>query len=92
MATAEPDGVTRGRVAILADDDEFFRLAMTSLLTRQLGFARVIETASLDEAIAALSGTPETALALFDLQCWNSSWPADPTRRSPGASISVRAP
>ncbi|MCJ2084811.1 response regulator transcription factor [Methylobacterium sp. E-005] len=68
MATAGLDRATRGRVAILADDDEFFRLAMASLLTRQLGFAHVIETASLDEALAALAATPETALALFDLQ------------------------
>lgn len=68
MTTPRPGAAAEGRVAILADDDEFFRLAMASLLSRQLGFARVIETASLDEALAALSGTPQTALALFDLQ------------------------
>lgn len=61
-------GGAEGPVAILADDDEFFRMAMAGLLARQLGFARVVETASLDEALAALSEMPGTTLALFDLR------------------------
>jgi DNA-binding NarL/FixJ family response regulator len=35
---------------------------------RRLGFARVVETGSLDEALAALAETPEASLALFDLR------------------------
>ena len=62
------DGERRERVAVVADDDEFFRLAITALLTRHLGFDRVVETESLDEAFAALSDEPGTALALFDLR------------------------
>lgn len=57
----------RERVAVVADDDEFFRLAVSALLTRHLGFGRVIETASLDDAFAALSDEPGASLALFDL-------------------------
>ena len=56
------------RIAIIADDDEFFRLALAALLTRHLGFAEVVETGSLDEAVARLSDRPDTALALFDLR------------------------
>ncbi|MDP4023014.1 response regulator transcription factor [Methylobacterium sp. NEAU 140] len=62
------DAPPAGPVAVLADDDEFFRLAMASLLTRQLGFGRVVETGSLDEALGALSGIPGATLALFDLR------------------------
>lgn len=59
---------TGGPVAIVADDDAFFRLALATLLVRRLGFARVVETGSLDEALAALAETPEASLALFDLR------------------------
>ncbi|MFG5117745.1 LuxR C-terminal-related transcriptional regulator [Methylorubrum sp. POS3] len=59
---------TDGPVAVVADDDAFFRLALTTLLVRRLGFARVVETGSLDEALAALAETPEASLALFDLR------------------------
>ena len=60
--------VPAGSVAIVADDDEFFRMAIAALLVRHLGFARVVETGSLDEALAALAETPGTRLALFDLR------------------------
>ena len=56
------------RTAIIADDDEFFRLALAALLSRNLDFTRVIETMSLDEALARLSECPEADLALFDLK------------------------
>lgn len=68
MAPVRPNGMHLSRVAILADDDEFFRLAMSALLTQKLGFTQVIETGSLDQALAALSENSETVLALFDLQ------------------------
>lgn len=59
----QPDGPT----AIVADDHELFRVALSELLTRQHGFARVIEVASLDEALERLGDGPDIALALFDL-------------------------
>ncbi|GLS43597.1 DNA-binding response regulator [Methylobacterium brachythecii] len=43
-------------------------MAASALLVGQLGFARVVETASLDEALAALADLPDTTLALFDLR------------------------
>jgi len=53
---------------LLADDDEYFRLAMVALLKGPLGFARVIEAGSLDEALEQLSATTEPiSLALVDL-------------------------
>lgn len=54
-------------VCLVADDDEFFRMALRSILQSKLGFTRVIETGSLDEAVERLSEAKEIDLALFDL-------------------------
>lgn len=56
-----------GLTALIADDDEFFRIALRTILKSQLGFAQVIETGSLDEAIDRLSERDDIVLALFDL-------------------------
>ncbi|MCJ2035450.1 LuxR C-terminal-related transcriptional regulator [Methylobacterium sp. J-068] len=63
-----PETCGHGPIAVVADDDEFFRMAVAALLTRHLGFERVVETGSLDEALAALAELPDAALALFDLR------------------------
>ncbi|WP_011579939.1 MULTISPECIES: LuxR C-terminal-related transcriptional regulator [Chelativorans] len=55
------------RVALIADDDEFFRIALRTILKGELGFAEVIEAGSLDEAIERLAERDEIGLALFDL-------------------------
>jgi len=57
-----------GPIALTADDDEFFRIALKSLLIRQLGFQEVIETGSFDEALEKLAEGANVSLALFDLQ------------------------
>lgn len=57
---------TLGR-AIIADDDPFFRMALSAVLTTQLGFEGVHETGSLDEALEALAENPSVRFALFDL-------------------------
>ena len=54
-------------VCLVADDDEFFRLALRSILTSKMGFSQVIETGSLDEAVERLAEAKEVDLALFDL-------------------------
>ena len=66
--TNEPSNAPGGLTAVVADDDEFFRMAVSALLMRHLGFERVVETGSLDEALAALAELPQAALALFDLR------------------------
>lgn len=53
--------------ALIADDDAFFRIALSALLTRQLGFGVVLEAGSLDDALELLGTRPEISLALFDL-------------------------
>jgi DNA-binding NarL/FixJ family response regulator len=58
---------SEGEVCLIADDDEFFRLALRSILTRTLGLTQVIETASLDEAVERLAEADNVSLALFDL-------------------------
>ncbi len=56
------------RVALIADDDEFFRIALAFILKSEIGFLDVVEARSLDEAIEALSERADIELALFDLQ------------------------
>ena len=64
-----PEGVPEtGLTALIADDDEFFRIALRSILTRHLGFQEVIETGSFDEALEKLAERASISLALFDLQ------------------------
>jgi DNA-binding NarL/FixJ family response regulator len=52
---------------LIADDDGFFRLALSGIMTQQLGFSRSIETGSFDEAMEQLGNHPDIHLALFDL-------------------------
>ena len=56
-----------GEVCLIADDDEFFRMALRTILTKTVGVTQVIETASLDEAVERLSEADNVSLALFDL-------------------------
>jgi DNA-binding NarL/FixJ family response regulator len=58
---------TGGEVILIADDDEFFRVALRTILTMTFDGAQVVETASLDEAVECLSETSSVTLALFDL-------------------------
>ncbi|MBQ2262945.1 MAG: response regulator transcription factor [Loktanella sp.] len=57
----------RGHTALIADDDEFFRIALASILTKRFGFHKVIETSTFDTAIDRLRPTDNVKLALFDL-------------------------
>ena len=53
---------------LVADDDEYFRLAIVGLLQGTLGFKTIVETGSLDEALERLSAAKDNiSLALFDL-------------------------
>jgi DNA-binding NarL/FixJ family response regulator len=70
------------RIAITADDDEFFRAGLRAILSRQLGFSEVIETSSFDEALEQLAARNGVSLALFDLQM--------PGMDSPGSLRTVR--
>ena len=58
---------TTGDVILIADDDEFFRVAVRTILAMTFDGAQIIETASLDEAVEQLSETRTVTLALFDL-------------------------
>jgi DNA-binding NarL/FixJ family response regulator len=57
----------RSRPVLIADDDEFFRLALKSVLIEKLNFSEVIETDNFDAAVEQLSSRAEIGLALFDL-------------------------
>lgn len=56
----------KGR-ALVSDDDEFFRVAIRSLLLARNGFSEVIETSSLDAAVDQLGTSGPVELGLFDL-------------------------
>jgi DNA-binding NarL/FixJ family response regulator len=53
--------------ALIADDDEFFRVALSSVLSNRLHFSEVVQTETFDAAVDALSGRKTVELALFDL-------------------------
>src|SRR4028119_482871 len=55
------------RTCLVADDDEFFRMALRSILQQSLNYTEVIETGSLDEALERLPEAGNATLALFDL-------------------------
>ena len=56
------------RPVLIADDDEYFRMALAALLRGPLALANVEETASLDAALTLLADGPDRfSLALFDL-------------------------
>jgi DNA-binding NarL/FixJ family response regulator len=59
--------LVHGKAVLIADDDEYFRLALRSLLEDRLGVSVVYEAASFDAAIEILASTNDLALVLFDL-------------------------
>jgi DNA-binding NarL/FixJ family response regulator len=65
------------QVALVADDDEFFRMAISSILLDRLGVAEVIEVGSLDEAMERLGERTDITLALFDLAMPGMQGPAN---------------
>jgi DNA-binding NarL/FixJ family response regulator len=73
----------QNRPVLVADDDAYFRLALTALLRGPLGFSRVVEAGSVDEALEQLSAEPgSVAMALFDLSM--------PGMNGPGTLAAVR--
>jgi DNA-binding NarL/FixJ family response regulator len=55
------------RVALIADPDEYFRLAVETILTARLGFSTVYHATTLDEAFDHLIKQPQTWLSVFEL-------------------------
>ncbi len=64
-------------VALVADDDEFFRMAISSILLERIGVAEVIEVGSLDEAMDRLGERSDITIALFDLAMPGMQGPAN---------------
>lgn len=56
-----------GSAALIADDDDFFRLALRVILIEQLGINEIIETETLDDAIETMAGNDAVRFAFFDL-------------------------
>lgn len=62
--------------AVIADDDPFFRLALSSVLSDHLGIGRVHQVGSLDDALEILAERPTVGLALIDLAMPGMASPA----------------
>lgn len=58
---------TRRGKAIISDDDEFFRVALRSVLSDRNGFSDVTVTASFEEAVDRLGDAGPFEIGLFDL-------------------------
>lgn len=65
-----------GQSALVVDADEFFRIAFAAVLEKRLGFARVLEATTVDEALALLRAEPDLRLVLVDLACTLPPGPA----------------
>ncbi|MBA1156541.1 response regulator transcription factor [Microvirga mediterraneensis] len=55
------------RIGLIADDDSYFRMAVSAILTTQLGFSQIIEAGSLNEALELLDRNSDVSVALLDL-------------------------
>jgi DNA-binding NarL/FixJ family response regulator len=55
------------RAALIADPDDYFRLALETILRGKLGFTAVHHVTTLDEAFDYLINQPEISLSLFEL-------------------------
>lgn len=55
------------KVAVVADDHEIVRDALSAILVRRFGFARICEAGTMDEVLSRLKDTPQTRLVLMDL-------------------------
>jgi DNA-binding NarL/FixJ family response regulator len=55
-------------VAVVADDDEYFRMALTTILEDKFGFTEVFEASNLDQAEQIIAACGRVDLALFDLR------------------------
>ena len=53
--------------ALVVDDDPFFRIALSKILTDRLGCVEISEAASFDSALERLAERPGISVALFDL-------------------------
>lgn len=54
-------------VALVADDDEYFRMAVVTILQDEFGFNQVLEASNLDQAKQLMDVYKQIDLALFDL-------------------------
>jgi DNA-binding NarL/FixJ family response regulator len=55
------------RAALIADPDDYFRIALETILKARLGFSVVHQVRTLDEAFDCLIKQPEISLSLFEL-------------------------
>jgi DNA-binding NarL/FixJ family response regulator len=77
---SDPTGAANsavGRVALVVDDDPFFRMALRAILTSHLGCSEVIEAASFDDAVERLAECTNVTIALIDLAMPGMSSPAN---------------
>lgn len=67
MLTDHKKNLSQFDSALIADDDEYFRIALRNILSDRLGVAHITETSSFDAAIECLSKSGDIDLVVFDL-------------------------
>ena len=55
------------RIGLVADEDAYFRVALSAILNRYFGFTDIVEAASFDEALQCLGENADISAALFTL-------------------------
>lgn len=53
--------------ALVVDDHELFRIALSTILSSHLGYARVLQAGSVEDAMQVLDGNPDIDLVTMDL-------------------------
>lgn len=59
---------TAGGTALVVDDHELFRIALSTILTSQLGYARILQAGSVEDAMQVLDATMDIELVTLDLR------------------------
>jgi DNA-binding NarL/FixJ family response regulator len=67
LSSGKADVPTAKSVALIADADVYFRMAVGAILRRELGFSDVVEVPTFDEANEYLLVHPEVSVAILDL-------------------------
>ena len=55
------------RIGLVADEDAYFRVALSAILNRYCGFTDIVEAASFDEALQCLGENADISAAIFTL-------------------------
>jgi DNA-binding NarL/FixJ family response regulator len=65
------------RIGLVADEDAYFRVALSAILNRYFGFTEIVEAASFDEALQCLGENADISAAIFTLSMPGTTAPTN---------------